>query len=168
MESGSFYGGGSSLTANLRDPLARSHVMTPPITPGQDIESQFHPSQYRSPPDPNAFLMNQKLDHLVSLFTEQNAAMQETQRVNDELRKEVSALRSEVASMSSKVQSQGSASTSGRKKIPSELSVSSTMVIVVCKCSHSYFPCSLLLRTFTRSLMTNLMDPKGKGLCFCK
>ena len=45
--------------------------------------------------------MNQKLDHLVTLFTEQNAAIQETQRTNDQLRKKVSALLAEVAGISS-------------------------------------------------------------------
>ena len=131
MESGSFYRSGSSLPANIRDPLARLQMMVPPFTPGQEIDPQLYHPQHPSPPDPNTFLMNQKLDHLVALFTEQNAAVHEAQRTNKELRKEVSALRPEVADISSKVQSQGSASSCFRKKIPSELPVSSTVVIVM-------------------------------------
>ncbi len=88
METGSFYRSGSSVTANLS-----RQVFTPPITPFSEIESPLYPL-YSSPAavDSNSFVMNQKLDHLVSIFTEQKAAMLEAQRMNDEVRKELSAL----------------------------------------------------------------------------
>lgn len=124
MDTGSFYRSGSSLTGNLRS----HHVLTPPMTPAcSDLESPhpvYHP-QYQTP-DSTSFVMNQKLDHLLSIFTEQKAAMLDSQKMNDELRKEVSALRADVTGLKKRLETHDSerTPTNSRKKIPSDLSVS--------------------------------------------
>ena len=125
MESGSFYLRGSSVT-NFRTQVPTTTPTT--LYPYFDQDrSQYQPEHPPSELSYSQISIEQKLDQMVTLLREQK---EET----NELRKEVSTLKSEVTAVKQDLLQQlssGSSSSSscGRKKIPSELSVSKLTII---------------------------------------
>lgn len=117
MATGSFYGGsGLSLTPTYGS--IDAPAMTPPSTPS-----------FLSGQRSQSININQKLDLMLSMFMEQKNAIEETKATTEQLQKQFTSLSSDMAEVKGKMESISSApKVIGKKKIPSQLSVSLYLV----------------------------------------
>ena len=128
MSTGSFYRGGSSVTDRLSE--ISEHSRSRSFNDSTYGNGSVTGSMYEFPIDPFQTGMNQKLDRMVTLILEQKDLTASIQKETNDLRREVATLTSEVLAMKEKVDNQilnDSPTSSSRKKIPSQLSVSIAM-----------------------------------------
>ena len=125
MDTGCFYRGESSITSSLSG-SQRSPVFSNSTDNLYDGTCSSYSSPAHAPslaPYSTGFVMNQKLDHLLHLFSEQKTQ-------NSELQKEVLALKNQVIEIKKQqdlvkeVKNDGSGSQRKSLKLPPEISVS--------------------------------------------
>jgi len=114
MNSGFFYGRGSSLTTSLAASGISPAVVhtTSPETDGGYLGHSVNSTD-------QSLAINQKLDGLLALFMEQKA---ESRAENADLKKQISILGSEVSELKRRIDT-ASSSSSGKRRIPRDLSV---------------------------------------------